>query len=305
MSDLQLRLDDLQLDARHDLLDVHVSGRLLTGLAEVGFREQLLGLAAELELEPAVRFVLPRPGVARRRAALLGAPAASAAQVNEVLLGDPVEVLHDRDGFSLVRTMADDYLGWLRRELIVPGHYPVTHTVTALRAHAYAGPRVQAERLADLSWGVQLQVRSRGGDWAHVLLPGGQDAFVHARALVEGSPGPDTDFAASCTRLLHAPYIWGGNTAWGLDCSGLAQLVHAMAGAQLPRDADEQFAAGTPVEPDEARPGDAACYTGHIGIITGPETMIHATGRTMDVREDHIFATQGLKEAFLGVVRFG
>lgn len=305
MSELEQLLKNLEVDARHDLIDVHVAGGMLTGFAETRFREPLHALAAEQGLEAALRFPAQRPGVACFRAGLLAAPLPGATQLNEVLPGDAVELLDSADGFTRVRTLVDDYLGWLPPGAVVPGTYAPTHTVTALRAHAFGGPRVQAQRLLELSWGTGLRVRNVTDGWAHVILPDGRDAFVPAPALTEGIPEASRDFVAHCRSLLHAPYVWGGNTAWGLDCSGLTQLVHAMAGAQLPRDADEQFRAGRPVELSEAEPGDAACYRGHIGIITGPETMIHATGRTMDVREDHVFATEVLREAFLGVVRFG
>lgn len=307
MSGLAELLAPLELDSRHDLLKLHESDGLLSGLAEARFSSTVERIAADLQLSPAVRFAVPQRVVAVRRAALLGAPLPSGTQLNEVLLGDQLERLFQQDGYTLVRTLSDDYLGWLKDPVLVPGDYAATHTVVSLRAHAFAGPRVQSKRLLELSWGERLRVvkQDLGGDFSMVILPDGRDAFVHTDGLVEGFPDASRDFSRNARSLLHAPYVWGGNTAWGLDCSGFAQLIHAMAGQQLPRDADEQFAAGQKIELGDAQPGDAACYRGHIGIIVGPERMIHATARGMRVREDHVFATEGLKEAYLGTVRFG
>src|SRR5690554_1777355 len=272
MSSLAELLAPLELDERHDLLQLHESGGLLTGLAEPRFALTVNELAQDLGLSPAVRYAVPQPVVAAARAGLLAAPLAAAAQLNEVMLGDDLEKLSEQADYSLVRTLNDDYLGWLPSALLVPGSYPATHTVISLRAHAYSGPRVQSRRLLELSWGERLQVVSEGhGSFSMVKLPDGRDAFVHAAGLTSGIPEPEPDFAANCRSLLHAPYVWGGNTAWGLDCSGFAQLIHAMAGNQLPRDADEQFRAGTRLDLADARPGDAACFKGHIGIVIGPE----------------------------------
>ena len=306
MSTVTELLEQLELDARHDLLQLHESGGLLTGLAEARFSGAVADIADELGLSPAVRYAVPQPVVAARRTALQADPLPAAAQLNEVLLGDQLEKLAEQDGYCLVRTLSDDYLGWLQMGSLSSADYRATHTVTALRAHAFSGPRVQSGRLLELSWGERLRVVSEGhGDFSMVRLPDGRDAFVYSDSIVSGIPAASDDFEANARALLHAPYVWGGNTAWGLDCSGLAQLVHAMAGNQLPRDADEQYRAGTPVELDEARPGDAACYRGHIGIIIGPERMIHATASGMRVREDHVFARDSLKDAYLGTVRFG
>lgn len=305
MSSLAELLAPLGLDSRHDLLQLHESAELLTGLAEPRFAAVVNDIAEELGLSPAVRFAVPQPVVAARRESLLGAPLPAASQVNEVLLGDQLEKLSEQPGWALVRTLSDDYLGWLPSESLVSGDYATTHTVVNLRAHAYAGPRVQSRKLLELSWGERLRVLSDGhGDFSLVRLPDGREAFVYTEALTEGVPAVNDDYGATTRSLLGAPYVWGGNTAWGLDCSGFAQLIHAMAGRQLPRDADEQFQAGERVELDEARAGDAACFRGHIGIITGPGRMVHATASGMRVREEDVFAREVLKESFLGVVRF-
>jgi len=303
---LETLIRQLELDSRHDLLQLHESQGMLSGLADPRLQPAVMRIAEELGLTPAVRYALARPAVATRRSGLLGSPSAHAVQLNEVLPGDALELLDESGGYSLVRALADDYLGWLPPGAVVPGTYEATHTVTALRAHAFAGPRVQAVKLLELSWGTQLRVVGQpAGDFSQVLLPDSQTAFVYTAALTEGIPEPVTDISEAARSLLHAPYVWGGNTAWGLDCSGLTQLVHAMAGRQLPRDSDEQFAAGERIELEDAQVGDAVCYRGHIGVIVGPETMVHATATGMRVREEHVFVREGLREAYLGTVRFG
>lgn len=301
---LERLVSELELDSRHDLLQLHESQGLLLGLADPRLSGAVQRIAEELALNPAVRYALPKPAVATRRNGLLGAPSAHAVQLNEVLPGDQLELLDEQAGYSLVRALGDDYLGWLPSAALTQGGYAVTHTVVALRAHAYAGPRVQALKLLELSWGSRLRVVGVAGEFSQVLLPDGRAAFVYSDALAEGVPEPVTDLAAAARSLLHAPYVWGGNTAWGLDCSGLTQLVHAMAGRQLPRDSDEQFAAGQRIELEDAQPGDAVCYRGHIGVIVEGETMVHATASGMRVREEHVFVREALKEAYLGTVRF-
>lgn len=305
MSTLGDLLAALDTDRRHDLLQLHEADGQLTGVAEPRFADDVSRIAAELGLEESVMFALSEPVVATRRAAILDRPLPAASQLNEVLLGDELLRLDRRDGHSLIRTLSDDYLGWVPDSAVVAGGYSPTHTVTALRAHAFAGPRVQSQRMLELSWGERLRVVSDLAGWLMVKLPDGRDAFVDASAMVEGTPDPIDDFVAAARSLLHAPYVWGGNTAWGLDCSGLAQLIHAMAGNQLPRDADEQFSAGQPIDLADAQPGDAACFRGHIGIIVGPERMVHSTARGMRVREEPVFAVQGLRDIYLGTVRFG
>lgn len=301
---LERLISELELDSRHDLLRLHESQGMLLGLADPRLAGAVQRIADELELNPAVRYALAKPAVATRRSGLLGAPTEHAVQLNEVLPGDQLELLDEQAGFTLVRALNDDYLGWLAAGALLPGSYSPTHSVVALRAHAYSAPRVQAVKLLELSWGTRLRVMGEAGDFSQVVLPDGRAAFVYTAALVEGVPEPVEDIAAAARSLLHAPYVWGGNTAWGLDCSGLTQLVHAMAGRQLPRDSDEQFAAGERIELEDARPGDAVCYRGHIGVIVEGETMIHATASGMRVREEHVFVREGLREAYLGTVRF-
>jgi cell wall-associated NlpC family hydrolase len=298
-------LAELDVEPRHDLLELHEADGLLAGTAELRFLEQITEFCERGKLRNAVEFVTPQPAVVTRQVFLRAFASSRAPHVTEALAGDEVEILGAAVADQVrVRMKSDRYLGFVPRERLVSAPYQPTHTVTALRAHAYAGPRVQAPLVTAVSWGTQLRVRASEGGFSHVVLPDGADAFVHANLLVPGTPEGKPDVAASALEFLGVPYVWGGNSAWGLDCSGLVQLVYRMADVDLPRDADQQFAAGQRVDLADAQPGDAVCYRGHIGIYLADERMIHATGSAMLVREDHVFASEVLREAFLGVVRF-
>ena len=126
----------------------------------------------------------------------------------------------------------------------------------------------------------------------YLAVPGGYVFAGHCRPLAETEP----DVAATAERLVGTPYLWGGRSGLGVDCSGLVQLALRMTGRNAPRDTDMQAASiGEPFEPGPGlaglRRGDLVFWKGHVAIMTGDRDMIHASGHTMTV------AREGLAEA--------
>lgn len=248
-----------------------------TRLAEAALRDRL-------PRDEGWHFVTPRPVQAgNARLSLRASPEPDAPQVTEALPGEALEVLDERVGWLWVRTRHDGYLGWARAEGVRPpgtGDLPVT----ALRAHAFAGPRISRPVVAELCAGARLtrapedDLVEDGRRWTPVRLPGGQAAWVQA-AVLEAEPV--TDAAAYAARFVETPYVWGGRSAWGLDCSGLAQLAYAALGRALPRDADQQQAALAAV--DTPQRGDLAFFPGHVGVMLDERRMVHANATHMRV----------------------
>lgn len=228
----------------------------------------------------------PSPARARSRTALRSAPEPLAAQVTEALPGEALERLADEGEWTWVRTVHDGYLGWARAADVGAGWTPDLE-VEALRAHAYAAPRVSAPIVAELCRGARLAagagevVTEEHRRWQPVTLPGGQAGWVQAVVL---SPLAVPDPASFALTLLGAPYVWGGRSAWGLDCSGLTQLAYAACGLSLPRDADQQHAALSTV--DAPRRGDLAFFPGHVGLMLDGRQMVHANATAMAVSVD-------------------
>lgn len=265
-----------ELDARTHAFDPQ--GRL----AEVALQGQLPG--------DGWRYVAPQAMQAgSARVSLRAEPAALAAQVTEALPGEALELLWENaDGWARVRTVHDRYLGWTRTAVLRGlAALPDPLTVTALRAHAYAGPKVSQALSAELCLGSRLHrapgdvVEEGQRRWVPVHLPGGEDAWVQEAVL---SPLPDVTVSDLARRFLDTPYVWGGRSAWGLDCSGLTQVVFQAFGRALPRDADQQQAAVTPVERPGA--GDLAFFPGHVGLMLDERHLLHANATHMRVTID-------------------
>ncbi len=293
-----------EYDARHDQLELRAAGRVLAGSVDAEHLETVRAWAHAEGLDAAaVRAVVPELATVTRARLLRGAPAPSAEAVTEVRLGAPVEVVAREGAWRKVRTGSDRYLGWIHEDALAPQGPEATHLVTQLRSHAYAAPRVQGEVLAELAWGDRLRVRSDEGAFAEVALPDGRTAFVPAPVLTPWHDVRPVGPLESWRGFLGAPYLWGGGSAWGLDCSGLVQLLFRMAGVEVPRDGDEQWEAGRTVERPE--PGDVVCMRGHVGLYLGDGRMAHASGRAMRVVETPVIDRPEDEERFLGYVRFG
>lgn len=291
-------------DARHDQLELRAAGRVLAGSVDAVHLGAVRAWAHAEGLDvDAVTAVVPELATVTRSRRLRAAPTHSAEAVTDVRLGAPVEVVAGEGAWRKVRTGSDRYLGWIDEGALTPQGPEATHLVTQLRSHAYAAPRVQGQVLAELAWGDRLRVRSEEDPFAEVALPDGRTAFVPTPALTAWHDVRPVEPLETWRGFLGAPYLWGGASAWGLDCSGLVQLLFRMAGVDVPRDGDEQWDAGREVERPE--PGDVVCMRGHVGLYLGDDRMAHASGRAMRVVETPVIDGPKDEARFLGYVRFG
>jgi cell wall-associated NlpC family hydrolase len=155
-----------------------------------------------------------------------------------------------------------------------------THSVKALRTHAYPGPSIKLPPRMALSLGARLAVARLNGDFA-VTRDG---LHLWARHLAD-LDSPEGDFVAVAERFLETPYLWGGRTSAGVDCSGLVQTALAAAGTASPRDSDMMEAAiGCPIAVDgPLRRGDLIFWKGHVGVMRDARMLLHANGWHMKV----------------------
>jgi cell wall-associated NlpC family hydrolase len=149
-----------------------------------------------------------------------------------------------------------------------------------------------------------LAVTARNGDFA-ITAEGLHVYGAHLAPLAAAAP----DFVAVAERFLEAPYLWGGRTWQGIDCSGLVQTALCEAGFRAPRDSDMmERSLGAPIAPDEAlanlRRGDLVFWKGHVGIMRDMETLLHANGAAMRVVSEPLrVARDRIKDPIMSIRR--
>jgi cell wall-associated NlpC family hydrolase len=222
-----------------------------------------------------MRVTAPSTGVRRH-------PSPDAPLDTEALMGELVTVYDEHEGWAWGQIHTDGYVGYLSAEALgQPGPEP-THRIGALRTFVYVGPSLKLPVVGHLTLNTAVCVAERQGDYARLATGG----YVHAVHLIDlDARAPD--FVAVAERFVGTPYLWGGRTSLGLDCSGLVQTALAAAGIPAPRDSDmQEEALGTPVAPgpglEGLRRGDLVFWKGHVGIMLDGERLIHANGYSMD-----------------------
>lgn len=204
------------------------------------------------------------------------------ARDRQAAMGEGVLVLEDRDGWSFGTLMRDGYAGWIQTAKLGPG-VEATHVVAARGTHLYPAPDIKREAVAALSFGARFRIVAETGRFMETS--GG--AFL-PRPHMRPADRPFSDPVAVARMFEGTPYLWGGNSGTGIDCSGLVQSALLAAGQPCPGDSDLQEAAlGQPLDPRApALRGDLYFWKGHVAMALDGETLIHANAHHMAVAQE-------------------
>jgi gamma-D-glutamyl-L-lysine dipeptidyl-peptidase len=274
-------------------------------------------------------LLLAAASPARREAVVIkavenmySAPALDKDVVSQATLGQVVAVLETSGAFRLIET-PDRYRGWIPTGALVlyaspsapryASKGPVVEVVN-LVANLYREPSVTSARpKIQAPMGTRLEAAgSLKEDWHRVRLPGGGTAFVQAGDVRAGDAsdkrerGSDADLLTTARRFLGVPYLWGGMTVHGLDCSGYVALVYRVHGVDLLRDADLQYDDPSleKVERADLRPGDLVFFgkrkVTHVGIYVGGDRFLSAT-----TYETPVVQESGLDEPYWASLYLG
>lgn len=253
--------------ARSDLAARHLQGQV----------------AADRFAEGIARVVVDPTAPLRRH------PAFNAPLDTEALHGERVTVYETtEEGWCWGQLESDGYVGWLPDNALAAPIADATHKVSALRTLVFPGPSIKLPPVTGLPLGARVTIK-RMQDIFAVTDRGG---FLPAQHLV-AIDAVESDYIAIAERFVGTPYLWGGKSALGIDCSGLVQVATTACGLTCPRDSDMQEAAlGTSFdwggEPNRLRRGDLIFWKGHVAIARDATTLLHANAHHMAVAVEPI-----------------
>lgn len=244
--------------ARPDLAAAHLKGKVEAPRFVEGIAQDVIVGVAPLRKEPSHQAPL----------------------LTEALFGERVTIYEsDEEGWAWGQLAKDGYVGWLpSAALLAPSTEP-THKVSALRTFMFPGPSIKLPPIDTLPMGATVAV-ARTDDTFAITSTGGYISKPHVVPLAIN----ESDFVAVAERFLNVPYLWGGKTGLGLDCSGLVQIALNACGIDCPRDSDmQEKALGKPGNLAGLQHGDLVFWKGHVAIVRGRNSLLHANAFHMAV----------------------
>lgn len=221
--------------------------------------------------------------------ALRTQPMLSSGMESQALKGQHITIYTHDNGYSLIQSHDDQYVGWSLTSGLSFEQKPTTHHIKALRTFVYSDESIKSLPLYGLSYGSKIAIAQEGEKFSR-LTDGGYIFSDHIRANNVCAQ----DWVKEAEKFLNCPYLWGGRTSSGLDCSGLVQLALSSQNILAPRDSDQQEAAlGKIVAWDKTQKimvqrGDLLFWKGHVAIATDAQNIIHANAYHMSVQYEKI-----------------
>ena len=279
--DSQMTFDPRTTPARPDLAARHLMGQVAAARFVDG---------TELEVRDA-------------QAPMRREPSPDAPLDTEALHGERVMVYDENgEGWCWGQLGSDGYVGWVPANALRPPGPPPTHRVAALRTFVFPGRSIKAPPLDALSLGSRLAVKTPQRDDPGELTDLASGFCIPTRHLAP-IDSKEPDFVAVAERFVGVPYLWGGKTSLGIDCSGLVQIALTASGIACPRDSDmQQRALGATLPIDDLarlRRGDLIFWKGHVAIVRDRQSIVHANAFHMAV------AVEPIEEALRRIAEAG
>ena len=201
-------------------------------------------------------------------------------RVNQLLFGEFFLALENHDGFFFGQAQRDGYVGYVAITDLTTADDDATHWVIAPATHLYPKPNLKEPASIGLFFGSCVYVNG-GNDGYHRIKTGHYVPEQHLTPVA----GVFDDPMAVADLFLGTPYLWGGISRWGIDCSGLVQTAFMACGVDCPRDTDQQNETlGEFLHNDDAlQRGDLIFWDGHVGMMSNDETLLHANAHHMAV----------------------
>ena len=254
-------MDPRLTPARPDLAAMHLRGRVTASRFVDGKLQQIV----------------------RGRIGLRAKPDHDACMDSELLFGEGFTVYETSNGWAWGQAAGDGYVGYLRDMALDEGATPPDHRVVALMTPLLPAPDIRRPYTDMLPLNAKVRVEAREGDFVRIA----PDGYLFARHLAPLGEVA-ADWVAVAERFVGVPYVWGGKTAAGIDCSGLVQTALEAGGTSAPRDTDMQEAAlgrllSLTSLAGEMLRGDLVFWADHVGIMVDPLRLLHASAQRMEV----------------------